>query len=172
MVSKIQVTIFDLDDTLVRTDARTTVTHEDGTTDSLAPAEYANYVRQKGDKFDYSGFRTLVNPQFIERGLELFKQAYVLDRETSDVVILTARAGDLTYLRDFFSENGFYDVQIVGMIDEMDIARFKADWISSYVERHKPQMVTFIDDCCKNVRAIDDLAKQFPKCKFITRLFE
>ena len=48
--------VFDFDDTLVTSDSQVVVTHQNGKSEELSSSEYAMYVEQPGDEFDYSQF--------------------------------------------------------------------------------------------------------------------
>jgi len=58
--------VFDFDDTLVQTKSNIYITHTDGKKSTLTPGEYAVYEPKKGDKFDFSDFQQVKQPQEIK----------------------------------------------------------------------------------------------------------
>ena len=85
--------VFDFDDTLVDSEAKVHITKSDGTELSLSSEEYAKYIPEEEDTFDYREFETygpLKDANIIEPVFAELRAAVALDG-TSRVVILTAR---------------------------------------------------------------------------------
>ena len=70
--------IFDFDDTLVKTNSFIYVTHKDGKTSKLSPGEYAVYTPKQGDKFDFSDFDNVNQPEQIMGYTKLLKRFVVV----------------------------------------------------------------------------------------------
>lgn len=164
-----RLTVFDFDDTLVRTDSQVTVVHEDGTTELLTPGQYAVYEKRPGDTLDYSAFRTLVNPRIIKhvgRHLKWVYDAY----GPSSILVLTARGGDMSYIQDFLADAGFPGIDVVGLgCEARTTPAEKASYVAELVRGRGLKYVEFFDDCDDNVAAVDDLKSSFPTVKFVTQ---
>ena len=84
--------IFDFDDTLITSNAKVRVIKQAGHTKKLSTAQYAKYMPQPGDVFDFVEFDSypkqleIIEPVFAEL------QASIALCGHDNVVILTARA--------------------------------------------------------------------------------
>jgi len=141
--------VFDMDDTLIKTDSYIYVNHESGNISKLTPGQYAVYKPRKGDEFDFREFDTIKNPTEIKAITRILKDM-VRARGNRGVYILTARSKAKPisiYLKDI----GIRDVEVValGSADP----QHKADWIEEKIKKDGYDDVFFIDDSIENVKA-------------------
>ena len=158
--------VFDFDDTIASTQSKIHTTFENGKKKSLTPAEYANYFpkRKKGDKFDYSDFKKVVNPKEIPQITKVMKNMIKAAGERH-VVVLTARGGSYKPIRNFLKTLGLkVKVITLGSGDPGD----KKDWIGRQIEKNKFDDVEFFDDSSKNIKAIEMLRDKYPNIKLRT----
>jgi FMN phosphatase YigB (HAD superfamily) len=151
--------VFDLDDTIVRTDSYIYIVHQNGRKSKLTPGEYAVYNEKPGDKFDFTDFHSIKNPKPIKIYFNLLK-AFATHNKT--VYILTARAG-YKPIKDFITDSGIKNVYVVALGDSNP--QKKADWIERQILDNKIDDVFFIDDSEKNVGAVRNMLKRYPKVK-------
>ena len=156
--------VFDFDDTLVQTKSNIYITHTDGKKSTLTPGEYAVYEPKKGDKFDFSDFQQVKQPQEIKGVTDLLRKLAKAEGERS-IVILTAR-GVYKPIKDYLSDIGLRDIYVVALnsADPQD----KADWIEQKIKEGYND-VFFIDDSHKNVQAVKALEKKYPDIKLQVR---
>ena len=160
------LSVFDFDDTLVKTDSWIYVKKNGKQIKKLDPAEFAVYNPKKGEEFDFSDFdKMLRNPRIIKKNVNLLKKQ--LKKHGRRVTILTARA--LGYpIKHFFKTIGL-DVYVVpvGSADP----KVKADWIEDHIKKgYNP--IYFMDDSRKNIAAVDKLKKKYPNVKIHTELIK
>ena len=156
--------VFDFDDTLVQTKSHIYITHKDGKKSKLTPGEYAVYEPKNGDKFDFSDFEQVKQPQEIKGVTDLLRKLAKAEGERS-IVILTAR-GVYKPIKDYLSDIGLRDIYVVALnsADPQD----KADWIEQKIKEGYND-VFFIDDSRKNVQAVKALEKKYPNIKLQVR---
>jgi FMN phosphatase YigB (HAD superfamily) len=156
--------VFDFDDTLVQTKSNIYITHKDGKKSTLTPGEYAVYEPKKGDKFDFSDFEQVKQPQEIKGVTDLLRKLVKAEGERA-IVILTAR-GSYKPIKDYLSDIGLRDIYVVALnsADPQD----KADWIEQKIKEGYND-VFFIDDSHKNVQAVKALEKKYPNVKMQVR---
>jgi len=148
--------VFDFDDTLVKTKSNIYITHKGGKKSTLTPGEYAIYEPKDGDKFDFSDFEKVKQPQEIKGVTRLLKN--IARVGGSEIVILTARA---VYkpIKKYLSDIGLEDIYVVALADANP--QKKADWIENKI-KDGVKDVFFIDDSHKNVQAVKALSKKYP----------
>jgi phosphoglycolate phosphatase-like HAD superfamily hydrolase len=156
--------VFDFDDTLVQTKSHIYITHKDGKKSKLTPGEYAVYEPKSGDKFDFSDFEKVKQPQEIKGVTDLLRKLAKAEGERT-LVILTAR-GAYKPIKDYLSDIGLRDIYVVALnsADPQD----KADWIEQKIKEGYND-VFFIDDSHKNVQAVKALEKKYPDIKLQVR---
>jgi hypothetical protein len=156
--------VFDFDDTLVQTKSHIYITHKDGKKSKLTPGEYAVYEPKSGDKFDFSDFEQVKQPQEIKGVTDLLRKLAKAEGERT-IVILTAR-GTYKPIKDYLSDIGLRDIYVVALnsADPQD----KADWIEQKIKEGYND-VFFIDDSHKNVQAVKALEKKYPNIKLQVR---
>ena len=156
--------VFDFDDTLVQTKSHIYITHKDGKKSKLTPGEYAVYEPKSGDKFDFSDFEKVKQPQEIKGVTDLLRKLAKAEGERT-LVILTAR-GVYKPIKDYLSDIGLRDIYVVALnsADPQD----KANWIEQKIKEGYND-VFFIDDSHKNVQAVKALEKKYPDIKLQVR---
>jgi phosphoglycolate phosphatase-like HAD superfamily hydrolase len=156
--------VFDFDDTLVQTKSHIYITHKDGKKSKLTPGEYAIYEPKNGDKFDFSDFEKVKQPQEIKGVTDLLRKLAKAEGERK-IVILTAR-GAYRPVKDYLQDIGLRDIYVVALnsADPQD----KADWIEQKIKEGYND-VFFIDDSHKNVQAVQKLEKKYPDIKLQVR---
>jgi FMN phosphatase YigB (HAD superfamily) len=152
--------VFDFDDTLVKTQSYIYINHKDGKKSKLTPGQYAVYNERPGDKFDFSDFQQVKNPQLIKGYVQLLKR--MLPDAKRGVYILTARA---VYkpVYDFIRDLGIKGVYVVALGDNNPES--KADWIEAKVKDEGFDDVYFVDDSLKNVDAVRRRLANYPNIK-------
>jgi hypothetical protein len=148
--------IFDFDDTLVKTNSNIYIKHKDGKESKLTPGEYAIYEPKSDDKFDFSDFEKVKQPQEIKGVTRLLKN--IVRVGGSEIVILTARAA-YKPIKKYLSDIGLEDIYVVALADANP--QKKADWIENKI-KDGVEDVFFIDDSHKNVQAVKALSKKYP----------
>ena len=157
------LSVFDFDDTLAFTDSWIYVKSKKGEY-KLDSAEFAVHKLKPGEEYDFRDFdRMLRSPKIIKRNVELLKKQ--LSKIGRKVTILTARAVGFP-VKHFFKTLGI-DVYVVA-VGSAD-PKVKADWIEDHIKKgYNP--VYFMDDSPKNIKAVDQLKKKYPKTKIVTHL--
>jgi len=157
------LSVFDFDDTLVKSDHWIYVKHSNGQTSKLDPAEFAVYSPKPSDEFDFRDFdKMLRDPKIIKKNVALLKKQLRKAASTParKVTILTARK--IGYpIKHFFKTLGL-DVYVVA-VGSSDPQK-KADWIANKIENGYGT-VYFLDDSPKNVKAVANLQKKYPNSK-------
>ena len=168
------LSVFDFDHTLAKVDSYVYVRRKGKVIKKLTPATYAGYKLSKGEEFDYIDFnRPLKNPKLIRKNFKiLVKQldkARRSPRGSRKVTILTARGLSLP-VSNFFKTLGLKPyVVALGSGDPKD----KADWIEKQI--NKPNgynVVYFMDDSIKNIKAINKMLEKYPKVESIIKLIK
>jgi len=155
--------IFDFDDTLVKTKSNIYIKHKDGKESKLTPGEYAIYEPKDGDKFDFSDFEKVKQPQEIKGVTRLLKN--IVRVGGSEIVILTARAA-YKPIKDYLSDIGLDKLFVVALADSDP--QKKEDWIEDKIKGGVKD-VFFIDDSHKNVAAVKALSKKYPNISLKVR---
>jgi hypothetical protein len=160
---KKKLRVVDFDDTLVKTDALIHVTDEKGEDFDLSPAEFATYVPEPGDVFDYSDFEELINPQHVKWMVRIISDVY-RKYGPEGFVILSARSSSKPIIQ-FLNDLGLSGVYVVALGNADP--KMKADWIDARIKRDKLDLVEFFDDSRKNIEAVKGIQKDHPKTKII-----
>ena len=155
--------IFDFDDTLVKTKSNIYIQHKDNKKSTLTPGEYAIYEPKDGDKFDFSDFEKVKQPQEIKGVTRLLKN--IVRVGGSEIVILTARSA-YKPIKDYLSDIGLDKLFVVALADSDP--QKKADWIENKIKGGVKD-VFFIDDSHKNVAAVKALSKKYPNISLKVR---
>ena len=161
--TKEKLRVFDFDDTLVQTNSHIYITHKDGKKSTLTPGEYAIYEPKKDDKFDFSDFEKVKQPQEIKGVTRLLKN--IVRVGGSEIVILTARAA-YKPIKNYLSDIGLKDIYVVALADANP--QKKADWIENKI-KDGVKDVFFIDDSRKNIQAVKALSKKYPNISLKVR---
>ena len=169
MIPGKKLRVFDLDDTLVKTNSLIRLTKASGENVSMTPGEYAVYEKEPGDEFDYSDFRRLVDPKVIPWTLKILKRV-VAKHGNDSAVILTAR-GAKEPAEEFLKMNDIPNVPVVALNDSHPDS--KAQWILMVIKRFGYTEVEFFDDSPKNIKAVSSLKSKVPPgVKVIARLIK
>lgn len=149
--------VFDLDDTLVKTDSHIYIQHKNGTESKLTPAEYATYEYEDGDHADFRDFNTLLkSPKIIHKNVSLLKR--MMAKPHKKVTILTARS--LAYpIRKFFKDEFNMDVDVVAL--GSNNPKDKSDWIEKHIKSGYTD-IAVVDDSYKNIKAFRLLKYKYP----------
>lgn len=151
--------VFDMDDTLVKTDSYIYVTHKSGKTSRLTPGQYAVYTPKSGDVFDYSDFEQLNNPKIIKAYFEVLRRTAA---KNETVYILTARSS-YKPIKKFINDTGIRNVYVVALGDSNP--EKKADWIEDKIKNDGYDDVYFIDDSPKNIDLVRKRLRDYPNVK-------
>lgn len=160
--------VFDLDDTLVKTQSKVIVKKANGEKQLLTPGEYAVYEKEPGDEFDFSHFEDLVDPTEIRWTAKILRRI-VNKRGVNAAVILTARSTKKP-AETFFKMFNIPPIPIVALGDSDPQA--KAQWILYVIKKFNYDVIEFFDDSVKNIAAVQALAPKVPNTKIIARLIE
>ena len=162
--------IFDFDDTLVKTDAKVTVTYPDGKTKDLTPGEYATHDIDEENEYDFSEFEQprLINPREIEKVTNVLRNV-INASGVREVAILTARAPSsqnaiVDYLEQIGIDYQSINIVLLGTSDP----QAKANWIENKIVDGATD-VLFLDDSGKNINAVKKLSKTYPNIKLDAR---
>ena len=166
------LSVFDFDDTLVKTDSWVYVTKDGKVIKKLDPGEFAVSKLGPGEEYDFRDFdRALRNPKLIKKNADLFikqlEKARKASRGARKVTILTARrlGQPVTH---FFKSMGL-EVYTVPLGDANP--EKKADWIEKQVAKGY-DTVYFMDDSAKNVRAVEKRMKKYPNVRFTGKVIQ
>lgn len=161
--------VFDVDDTLVTTDAKVIVRDEQGAIlDRLSPARYNTYQRKQDEVLDFSEFKspdlfkaTAVPTDYLQV-MKNISDAVNRKESNSFLYILTARGDTVkNAIHDYLKSFGIYvrpiEIHTVGDDTETPISELKRRVLNQIRNKHIGSVV-FFDDDEKNI----SLAKQIP----------
>lgn len=167
--------VWDIDDTLGKTDARVMIVKDDRIVKVLEPSEFNNYKLNVGESFDFSQFRCgkLFRETFtpINGVLEKAKSVVKNQDKNSKSIIITARA-DFEDHKEFlqaFRDHGFpideVYVERAGNISELN-PKFPAHInkgviIKKYLKTGKWNRICMWDDHPKNLDILFKVASLF-----------
>lgn len=155
--------VFDFDDTLVKTNSKIYVTSGTGDKFELTPGEYAVYVPQPGDEFDYSDFSKLIDPREIVWTGRILRNIL---KKGGEVVILTARSAQAPVYQ-FLEDAGLPRLEVIALASS-DPEK-KADYIEKRIVNDDVKYIEFFDDSYKNVEAVGRRAAKYPEVKVVSR---
>jgi len=159
------LSIFDFDDTIVKSDSWVYVKKPDGTEYKLDAAEFALHKGLKsGEQYDFRDFdRKLRSPRLIKKNADLLRKQ--LKKGGRKVTILTARRLGAP-IGHFFRTIGI-DPYVVALGDGNP--QKKADYIEREIKKgYDP--IYFMDDSPKNINAVDKLKVKYPHITIVTSL--
>ena len=143
--------VFDFDDTLVKTSSFIYITNQNKKI-KLTPGQYAIYKEKPGDEFDYSDFKSVINPIQIKQMTKVFKRI-ANKRGGRGLYILTARSTYKPirrYLKDIGVDMKYIYVNALGSNDPIA----KANWIENQIDNFGYNDIYFADDSQKNIDAV------------------
>ena len=145
------LSIFDFDDTLIKSTARVRVIHKDGSEEMLSSAEYAEYTPLPGDDFGFEEFDSYPpGAEPIDSTFGALNNA-ISKHGADNIVILTARSADKP-VRQYLSDQGIKGIDIQAMGDAAPQA--KAKYVMSRLKSGDYEMVHVYEDNANNIRAI------------------
>jgi hypothetical protein len=168
------LTIFDIDETLVRTTAQIKVVKDGKVIRSLTNQEFNNYKLQPDEEFDFGEFRNAekFRKESEPIGPMIAKLKSILrNAGDSKIIMLTARADfdDKETFLDTFRDMGI-DMSRVHVHRAGNLggspAQNKAVWIRKYLDTGKYARVRLYDDAMSNIRMFNEIAKEYPDIKF------
>lgn len=166
--------VWDIDDTLFKTDARVKVMKDGKFVRFLEPGEYNHYVRKPGEEFDFMEFRDgklfRQSAKPINNVLDKAKTIILNQSENSESIILTARS-DFFDHKEFlqaFRDHGFpidhVYVERTGNLSYLKptakMHTLKAVVLKKYINSGKYDRVRIWDDSKANLDMLLKLAKK------------
>ena len=167
--------IFDLDDTLFKTNAKVIVRKENEIVRKLSNAEYSRYKLQANERYDFKEFEdsNLFNRTAtpIDITLEILKDK--LNQEIDmDVIVVTARRDFdnkevfLNTLRKFGIDTDKLYVERAGNKIGLPSHEAKKLVFGKYLKTNRYKKVTIYDDLVSNINALYSLKKDFINVTF------
>lgn len=165
--------VWDIDDTLFKTDARVAVKLHGNHVRHLEPGEYNTYKRKPGEEYDFSEFRDgklfRASAKPISNVLDRAKSIIMNQSENSDSIILTARS-DFNDHKEFlqaFRDHGFpidhvyveRSGNLSALKPDAKMHTLKAVVLKKYVNSGKYDRVRIWDDSKANLDMLLKLAK-------------
>ena len=158
--------IFDLDDTLIKTDAKTKVYKKGKFVRFLTPADFNTFNKQPDEELDLSDFK---DPKFIinARKFKMWPALYNISmavqqgKSQSDIYILTARSAHVkTTIHSFFEKNNVRIPldNIITIGDDaglIHIPTVKREILRDLKSRYDE--VTFFDDSPENIKLASEI---------------
>ena len=150
--------IFDFDDTLVFSGAAVHVTHSDGKKESLESHEFATYVEQPGDQFDFSEFDVYPpDGKIIHKTFQTLQSA-IQAHGPDSVVVLSARGKDQP-MRQFLNDHGLSNnIEVVGVGDANPTAKVR--FVDQKLASNMFDEVILYEDSLANINAIHGMIKE------------
>jgi hypothetical protein len=161
MITPKTIYLWDLDDTLILSASKVLVNNAiTKKTSTLTPAEYAVYEPKSGDRFDYSEFSNLKDPQIIKANFELFAKILKKTSPTSKTAILTARGPEIKAdIEQLLKKYNLPNIAIHAVGDSNPQA--KVNIIQKYIDKGYAR-VRFWDDSRSNVLAVNAMKANNP----------
>lgn len=173
--------VWDIDDTLGKTDARVVIKKDGKEIKTLNPGEYNTYKLKDGESFDFAQFRSgkVFRDTFkpISNVLDRAKDIVINQSENSHSIILTARA-DFDDHKEFlqaFRDHGF-PIDHVYVERAGNIAKLKASSpahinkaviLKRYMKTGNFDRIRMWDDHEDNLRMLFKVAAQFPNIEAV-----
>ena len=172
--------IFDIDDTLFRSESKVLIKKNGKVVKELGTGEYNTYKLKQGEQFDFSQFRsskTFYNTAVpIDKMILRARRAVAQENPEDKTIIVTARADfdNKSLFLQKFRDNGF-------PIDQVHVERAgnlsqykkgvkpnitKAVVLKRYLNTGKFDTVRFWDDAEENLNMLDKLKHMYPNVKF------
>ena len=172
-LKKVKAYAFDVDDTLLKTDATVKVLDKSGEiVTKLTPQGFNTYKLKDGETYDFSDFvsKDVLNNTAMKT--DYFKIAQNVNNavergdSNSEIYIITARPDSFkTHLFDFLKRNGLSTLKsknvftVGGKTSTLTLAQLKKSVLKRLKKQHS--IVSFYDDDDKNI----DLAKELKTIK-------
>ena len=162
-----KILIFDLDDTLVITDAKIRVCNQKtGECHELTPEEFNAYEKKRGHVLDFDDFKSLEvmkAGKMIKKYLDILAKNY---KAGNAIGIITAR-DDEKMIYDWMKDHvGFHiHPELIWCVNDPkrklkgDIASKKQQAMQWFIEQGYTD-ISFFDDDTRNIQLINQLAKE------------
>jgi hypothetical protein len=171
------LTVFDIDETLFKTNALVRIMQDGKVIRSLDNQEYNTYKLKPGESYDYGEFKNaqVFNDTSIPIGAMIKKARAIINNAVnagSKVIIVTARADfdDKKKFLDTFRRYGIdidkVYVERAGNLNLGSSAKNKRFIFHKYLRGGKYQRVRFFDDAMSNITMFKALQKQYPNVSF------
>lgn len=167
-----KILIFDIDDTLIYSNATIYVVKDGKRIKELTPAQYNEYIWQEGESFDYSNFDSskLLNQANFTKYWDTLKREYA---KGTHIAILTAR-GKPVMVRKFFLNNGI-DIKddlifccAYSKFPWKGTVQYKKAKVIEYLMLLGYNTFVFFDDNLNNLKSAKQLEELYPAIKIIT----
>lgn len=178
--------VWDIDDTLFKTDARVTITKDGKPIKVLNPGEFNTYNLKQGEKFDFTQFRSgkifRETAKPINNVLDKAKEIVSKQNEDSKSIILTARS-DFNDHKEFvqtFRDHGF-PIDQVYIERAGNLARYnpavkphitKGVILRKYINTGNYDRIRMWDDSESNLKMLMKLGKLHPEIEMIGYLVD
>jgi hypothetical protein len=173
----IGLTIFDIDETLFKTNALIRIMQDGKVVRSLDNQQYNEYKLKPGESYDYGEFKNaqVFNDTSIPIWAMIKKARAIINNAVnagSKVIIVTARADfdDKKKFLDTFRRYGIdidnVYVERAGNLNLGSSAKNKRFIFHKYLRGGKYARVRFFDDAMSNITMFKALQKQYPNVSF------
>jgi len=173
----IGLTIFDIDETLFKTNALIRIMQDGKVVRSLDNQQYNEYKLKPGESYDYGEFKNaqVFNDTSIPIWAMIKKAKAIINNAVnagSKVIIVTARADfdDKKKFLDTFRRYGIdidnVYVERAGNLNLGSSAKNKRFIFHKYLRGGKYARVRFFDDAMSNITMFKALQKQYPNVSF------
>lgn len=155
--------VFDFDETLALTDSKILVVDDDGNKiKSLTPSEYAVYMADAGETFDFSEFDIVKDGKATALAKAVLAR-HVAQCGAGSAAILTARdeAAKEPIKQFFASMNPPIKIQTIDAVGTSS-PQAKVDKIIGYIKSYNPRVLHFFEDSPKNLQAVKRAAQNNP----------
>lgn len=174
--------VFDIDDTLLHTNAMIHVKRGGETVQRLTNQEFNNHELPTGHEYDFTEFRNAEKFQkeskpilpMIEKVKAILLNIQANPASKSRIIMNTARADfdDKETVLNTFRQHGIDMSQIhihrAGNIPGTDLpAKKKLVYIRRYLQQHSYKEVHMYDDSATNLKFFMMLGQEFPNTKFV-----
>lgn len=169
--------VFDVDETLFKTNATVKVLDGGWVVRSLSNSEFNTYKLEQNQQFDFNEFinaRLFYNEAIpIDPMLTRVKEIYRYKDRSDKIIILTAREDmdqrDL-YLKKFIDNgikiNGIHIYRAGNNKASIKVADKKALVIRNHIEKYYFNKIYFFDDSHDNLKVFLDLKTDYPDIEF------
>ena len=175
------LTIFDIDDTLFRTQSKVHVMKDGKSIKKLSPAEFNSYKLKSGEEFDYHEF--VSSKKFYEEARPIRKMLNKLrailvnikKKPGSKMILLTARRNfdDKDLFLKTFKKHGI-DIDNIRVERAGNIPKkpetTKKIIVNDYLKKGNFKRVRLFDDHVGNLKSFMKLKDKFPEVDFIPYL--
>ena len=168
-INESKLRVFDLDDTIAKSDSSIYITTDTGEQIVMTPTEYATHKINPDYEYNFSEFEEVINPREIKQITNIIRNALNAGTDGREIAILTARAREAegpirNYLESIGLDTSKITFELLGSSDPAD----KAAWVANRIENGATD-VLFFDDSGKNVDAVEALAERYPEIKIRAR---